>query len=120
MTDGNDQLDDWFQRYRMACPEVDASVNFMPALWDKIENRRGFAFTFERLAKPMMTVLAALCILLFVLNVTGVGQNTLPAASYTDALAADSSAERTYYTEAIRDNPSGFQAPAQLRQSQQR
>ncbi len=117
MTDGDYQLDELFQRYRAACPEVDAAPHFMPALWAKIEGRRGFAFTFERLAKPLMTVLAALCILLFVLNVAGVGQSNPLAASYTDALAADSSAERTYYTEAIRDNPSGFQAPVELRHS---
>lgn len=119
MTDGNYQLDELFQQYRAACPEVDAGPNFMPALWDRIDSRRSFAFTFERLAKPLMTVLAAVCILLFVLNITGVGQNALSAASYADALAADSSAERTYYTEAIRDNPSGFQAPVELRQSQE-
>lgn len=120
MTDGDYQLDELFQRYRAACPDVDAGPNFMPALWDRIENRRGFAFTFERLAKPLMTVLAAVCILLFVLNLTGVGQNNSPAASYTDALAADSSAERTYYTEAIRDDPSRFQAPVELRHSRSR
>lgn len=117
MTDGDYQLDQLFQRYRAACPDVDAAPHFMPGLWDKIESRRGFAFTFERMAKPLMTVLAAVCILLFVLNLAGVGQNSLPAASYTDALAADSTAERTYYTEAIRDDPSGFQAPVELRRS---
>lgn len=120
MTDGDYQLDELFQRYRAACPDVEAGANFMPSLWDRIESRRSFALTFERLAKPLMTVLAAVCALLLVLNLAGIGQNSLPAASYTDALAADSSAERTYYTEAIRDNPSGFQAPAELRHSQDR
>jgi len=120
MTDGNNQLDGWFQRYRAACPDVDPTPNFMPELWAKIESRRSFAFTFERFAKPLMTVLGAICALLLVLNLAGVGQTPLAAGSYADALAADSSAERTYYTEAIRDTPSGFQAPAELRHAQSR
>jgi hypothetical protein len=120
MTDGNFQLDEWFRRYRAACPEVDPAPNFMPGLWNKIESRRTFAFTFERLAKPLMTVLGAICALLLVLNLAGIGQTPPTAASYADALAADSSAERTYYTEAIRDNPTGFQAPAELRHARSR
>lgn len=120
MTDGDSQLDEFFQRYRAACPEVEPSPHFMPRLWEKIDSRRGFAFTFERLAKPLMTVLAALCVVLFILNIADVGQANSPAATYTDALAADNTAERTYYTEAIRNTPNSFQVPVELRHSRSR
>ncbi len=90
----------------------------MPILWDRIERRRSFAFTFQQLVKPVMTVLVALCILLFVLNVTGTGQNNSSSGTYADALAADNTAEKTDYTEAIRSNPTSFQAPPALRRLQ--
>jgi hypothetical protein len=119
MADGDNQLDEFFRLYRAACPEVDAAPNFMPELWEKIESRRGFAFTFERLARPVMTILAAVCLLLLVLNVAGTGQTNLWAPTYADALAADSTAEATDYTEAIRSTPTSFQVPAGLQTSPQ-
>ena len=66
MVDGDYRLDEFFQRYRAACPDVEPTPNFMPMLWERIEGRRGFAFTFERMARPAMTIFAALCLLLLV------------------------------------------------------
>jgi len=34
------KLDEVFHAYRRACPDLDASKNFMPELWRKIEARR--------------------------------------------------------------------------------
>jgi hypothetical protein len=118
MADGDNRLDEFFQRYRAACPEVEPTSNFMPVLWDRIESRRGFAFTFERMAKPAMTFFAALCLLLLMLNVAGTGPGNVAPATYADALAADSTAEKTDYTEAIVSSPNGSQAPQELRQQQ--
>ncbi|HSU31892.1 MAG TPA: hypothetical protein VLJ11_11715 [Bryobacteraceae bacterium] len=115
MVDGDYRLDEFFQRYRAACPDVEPTPNFMPILWERIEGRRGFAFTFERMARPAMTIFAALCLLLLVLNVAGAGQGSVAPPTYTDALAADSTAEKTDYTEAIWNNPTSFQAPQELR-----
>jgi hypothetical protein len=51
-----------------------------------------------------------LCLLLLILNFMAVPQSYLP--TYADALAADHSAEETYYAEAIRSAADGDQAPA--------
>ncbi len=40
MTNQDEQLDELFRRYRTATPEVEASPNFMPGVWAKIEAKR--------------------------------------------------------------------------------
>lgn len=102
--EANDErsLDDLFQRYRLACPEVEPTPNFMPTLWQKIEARHNFWFTFVRFGRGALTASAALCLLLVVLNLSSTPQ---VMASYTDAVLAESSAEQTYYTEAIHTSP---------------
>jgi hypothetical protein len=52
------------------------------------------------------------------LNVAGTGPGNVAPATYADALAADSTAEKTDYTEAIVSSPNGSQAPQELRQQQ--
>ena len=58
-----------------------------------------------------MTASAAVCLLLLFLNFVAKPEDHL-GPTYTDALMADHSAERTYYTEGIRDLPSGENAGA--------
>jgi hypothetical protein len=109
MTNDDRELDDVFQRYRTSCPEVEGSASFMPKLWEKIENRRSFWFAFQGLARAAMTASTALCLLLLILNLMAARQSHL--LTYADALAADHTAEQTYYTEAIRSAADGDQAP---------
>jgi len=105
-------LDELFLRYRDACPEVDPGPNFMPMLWQKIEARHSFWFTFVRFGRGALTASAAVCLLLLVLNLSSTPQ---VMASYTDAILAETSAEQTYYTEAIHPNtvPDGMTLPPQ-------
>jgi hypothetical protein len=105
-------LDELFLRYREACPEVDPDPNFMPVLWRKIEARSSFWFTFVRFGRGALTASAAVCLLLLVLNLSSSPQ---VMASYTDAILAETSAEQTYYTEAIHPNtvPDGMTIPPQ-------
>ena len=105
-------LDGLFRRYRQSCPDVEPSPNFMPALWQKIEARHSFSFLFRTLGRSFVTVSAALCLLLLVLNLVVTPQMGI---GYTDALMAESSAEQTYYTEAIRSAPSSDLSPVPLR-----
>ena len=100
--DQQQQLDQVFSRYRSAFPDPEPSANFMPELWARIDSRHTFSFVFGRLSRTFASVSAALCLLLAVMNLMAGPQNF---GSYTDALLADSSAERTYYTEAIRTTP---------------
>ena len=107
-------LDDLFLRYRAACPEIEPGRNFMPGIWQKIDSRYSFWFVFQRLARTATTGCAALCLLLLVLNFTSSSRGAGTTATYSDALLADHSAEKTYFTEAIPPTPSGeeiFGAP---------
>lgn len=112
MTTDDSRLDEMFERYRAACPDAEPSVNFMPEIWQKIETRHSFWFLFQRLARTAATASAALCLVLLVLNFISSQQAHLLAPTYVDALMADHTAEKTYYTEAIRSTPSG-EAPVQ-------
>jgi hypothetical protein len=112
MTKDESRLDDLFQRYRDACPQVEPSANFMPALWSKIESRQSFWSIFERLGGLITAASAALCLLLLALTLTGPPSPHTLAATYTDALMADHSVENTYYAEAIRTNPQGDEQSA--------
>jgi hypothetical protein len=104
MIDDDSRLDALFQRYRMACPDVDPGPNFMPRVWMKIEARRSFWFVFRRLAQGAMTACAALCLLLVLLNVYSASQALSFLPSYTDVLMAEHTAEQTDFTEAIRSS----------------
>lgn len=101
ITNDESQLDDLFQNYRAACPDVEPSANFMPGVWRQIESRHSFWFVFQRLARTATTACAALCLVLLVLNFGSSSQTGRTSATYTDALLADHSAEKTYFTEAI-------------------
>jgi len=61
---GNDEqrLDALFRAYHAACPVPEASANFMPELWQKIESRQTFTFSFRRMANALVTAAVALSI----------------------------------------------------------
>jgi hypothetical protein len=115
MTNDESGLDDLFKTYRAACAEIEPSSNFMPGVWQKIESRYSFWFVFQRLARTASTACAGLCLLLLVLNLSSSAPNGRAAATYTDALLADHSAEKTYYTEAIPATPSGEETSGSAR-----
>src|SRR6201996_9762187 len=105
MNGDDSALDTLLEAYRSACPDIEPSANFMPAIWQKIEARRSFWFVFQREARAVMTASAALFVVLLVLNFFSGSQSHLAASTYADALMADHTAEKTYYTEAIRSSP---------------
>jgi hypothetical protein len=105
MIDDDSGLDNFFEAYRAACPDVEPTPGFMPVVWQKIEARRSFWFVFQREARAVVTASAALFVVLLVLNLFSGSQTHLTASTYADALMADHTAERTYYTEAIRSAP---------------
>jgi hypothetical protein len=106
------RLDRLFQTYRVSCPEVEPSANFMPNLWQRIESRHTFGFVFQNVARTTVAACAALCLLLVVLNFALPLENRLAQPpNYTDVLMAEHTAENTYYTESIRNVPSSQEAP---------
>jgi hypothetical protein len=63
-----DKLEALFAEYRDACPDPDASANFMPALWQRIEARR-FETTsiFRHVAQAWAVAALALTLIIAVL-----------------------------------------------------
>lgn len=112
MTNDDSGLNSLFERYRSACPEPEPTANFMPAVWRRIESRRSFRIVFQQLARPLMAGSAALVVLLLILNIVSSEPARLAAPTYVDALLAEHSAEKTYYTEAIRSAPYNVQSGA--------
>lgn len=60
----DEKLDALFQAYKRACATPDASANFMPELWEKIEARQKLTFSFRRMANAVATAAVALSIAL--------------------------------------------------------
>ena len=55
----DDQLDALFRAYREACTTPEPGPNFMPQLWQRIESRQTFAFSFKRMANALVTAAMA-------------------------------------------------------------
>jgi hypothetical protein len=80
-------LDALFGAYRQACGSPDASANFMPELWARIESRQTFAFSFRRMANAFATAAVALSLAVGIyMAVPGANQN-ISNQSYIEALA---------------------------------
>ncbi|HEY2015442.1 MAG TPA: hypothetical protein VGH38_18180 [Bryobacteraceae bacterium] len=62
--DDEQRLDALFRAYRDACPTPEASANFMPELWQRIEARQTYTFSFKRMANALVTAAVALSIAL--------------------------------------------------------
>jgi len=84
---GNDEerLNALFRAYRDACPAPEASANFMPELWRKIESRQIVTFSFRRMANAFVTAAVALSIALGAYM--SLGSNPNSPQTYIEALA---------------------------------
>jgi hypothetical protein len=96
MEQGNsseNRLDELFRAYRQACPDPEASVNFTPAMWARIEAREGSTNWFRRVAKALVTAAVAASAILGLLVSSLVSSANHPSvffnATFVDALQAD-------------------------------
>ena len=106
------KLDQLFQAYRAACPEIEPGANFMPELWKRIESKHTFWFVFQNLARTTVTACAALCLLLVFLNFVPPFEHRAVQANYTDTLMAEHTAENTDFTENIHISANDEEVPA--------
>lgn len=83
----DDQLDVLFRAYRGACPAPEPGVNFMPALWQRIESRRNYGFSFRRMANALVTAAVAATICLGVYTTIRRADTAYYSQSYVEALA---------------------------------
>jgi hypothetical protein len=60
----DERLDALFREFATACPDRDPSANFMPKLWQQIEARQTYTFSFRRMANALVTAAVALSIVL--------------------------------------------------------
>lgn len=83
------ELDSLFCAYREALPDPEPSVNFMPAVWAKIEARQSSTSLFGRMARALVgAALAATVIFGMLLSSQTQGGNNFDG-SYIEALTAD-------------------------------
>ena len=87
--DRDAQLSALFAAYRAACPDPEASANFMPRLWAQIEARQSFAYSFKRLAQAIITAAAAVTILMGLAMVRPETPSPFYTNTYLELLAAD-------------------------------
>jgi hypothetical protein len=87
--DANAELNALFQAYRAACPETEPSVNFMPEIWRRIEERQRSMFFLGRWARAFVTAAAVLSLGMAAYLYIPQGRNTmLSVESYVEAVAA--------------------------------
>ena len=83
-----DTLDALWAEYRSLSPDPDASAEFMPKLWQKIEARRvDPVFIFRRFAKICVMATVAV-VLIFALSISRLQYEPGISTSYVDALDA--------------------------------
>jgi hypothetical protein len=99
---GNDEkrLDALFRAYRDACPDPEAGVNFMPNLWQRIESRQSFTFSFQRMASAFVTAALALSIALGVYM--SIPRSSSISQSYLEALADANAVDTPDYVSPVR------------------
>ena len=89
----DERLDALFRAYRAACPDRDPSANFMPELWQRIEARQTFTFSFRRMANAFVTAGVALTVALGVYMAMPSKAAANYPVSYLQALADTSSVD---------------------------
>jgi hypothetical protein len=88
------ELDHLFERYRLALPDPEASVNFMPELWRKIEARQFFLVRVKKLTQVFVAAAAAICLFLGIALQVPVSNDTQGVrGNYVDVLADANPAE---------------------------
>jgi hypothetical protein len=81
-------LDQLFLQYRNAVPDREASINFMPELWRKIEARQFFLLRLKKLTQVFVAAAAAICLLLGIaLQVPVATETQAVRSNYVDVLA---------------------------------
>jgi hypothetical protein len=90
----NDKLDAVFAQYREACPDREASSNFMPQLWQQIEARRSAVSSswFRLWAEVWLVATVTLAIVIGGILIPRFENPPAYQASYVDVLTAADSA----------------------------
>jgi len=85
-------LDGLLRAYRAACPDPEASANFMPGVWARIESRRRADNVFRRMAGALVTA-ALLASVILGLMVSYSTTSPIAGSSWVQVLAAEHDAD---------------------------
>ena len=81
------ELSSLFTEYRAAVPDPDASVNFMPRLWGKIEAKRSFVYRLRKMSQVAVAAALVASLIGGVLFVPLTRHEPQLAGSYVDVIA---------------------------------
>jgi len=82
----DERLDSLFREFAEACPDREPSANFMPQLWQQIEARQTYSFSFRRMANALVTAAVALSLILGIYEAMP-RSSAYTGQSYIEALA---------------------------------
>jgi hypothetical protein len=86
--DENRNLDHLFEQYRTAVPDPEASADFMPELWRKIEARQFFLLRLKKMTQAFVVASAAVCLLLGIVLQVPAAKQQVVSGNYVDVLAS--------------------------------
>ncbi len=102
--DENAELDALFRAYRDACQPPEPSANFMPEIWQRIEERQRSLSFLGRWARALATAAAVLSLAMAAYLYTPRARNSIfYVESYVEALAAGHALDSPEFTEAALD-----------------
>jgi len=87
MDQWNDELNGVFASYKAAVPDPEASANFMPELWRRIDRRRNITIRFKKLTQVFMAAAAAMSILFITMLSVPAFSGSDDDGSYVEVLA---------------------------------
>ena len=100
----NRELDSMLAAYKQALPDPEASPEFMPTLWRKIDARRNLVFRLGRLTRVFLTSAAALCLLMTGVQTFPRLDHKAARPSYLDVLAESHNSDNLFeYLESMRE-----------------
>ena len=83
------RLDELFRAYRTTWPDPDASANFLPNMWARIEAREVSTNWFGRVAKTLVTAALAATVILGMIISSMNQSSAFFNATFVEALRAD-------------------------------
>lgn len=96
------ELNSLFTAYREAISAPEASPDFMPGLWGKIEAKRSFVYRLKRTSQLAVAAALAACVLTGVLFTPFTHRDTQLAGTYVDMLAEAHADDTLAATDGVR------------------
>jgi hypothetical protein len=88
------ELDSLLAAYREACPAPEASAQFMPELWARIDARQNSFWVLKRWTEGFVAAAAAACLMVFLLQVVpDENQSAVYQATYLEVLSQEQTPE---------------------------